>query len=300
MKHLISITLLIFSFTLFAQNKTGIYKKDKPYSGEFITTKTEDLIILSTYKNGLKNGLEYYETSYKEKDSLNYSNGKITNGVQLELTEDGHYFNRGFNFRHYYKNGVKEKTVRDSKTEITYQKDGFTLIYEDGKVRVNTKIKSIVYYNLKNEKTGELKYEDGKLISGKVTITMPKSGFEYIIAEVKNKRLVIKILPNKKFKMYFKRVENTTIPKNFSCKDFKLLEDVFDYNVETQQYLLDDTLLAKSTVVNKTNFTGIGITFKEVNNQILYEIEYHKEKEQVFSNLTFEEMLEKVAELNKK
>ena len=279
---------------------TGIYKKGRPYSGEFSTSQKYGLKILSTYKNGLKNGLEYYETSYGVKDSLNYSNGKITNGVQLELLE-GSY--GGYYFKHYYKDGIKEKTLVNMDTKITYQKDGFTLIYEDGKVLVNTKEKNIMYYNIKNEKIGVLNYEDGKLISGKVTFTIPKSDkLEQISTEVKNNRLITKMLPNKKFKMYFKMVENTTIPKNLSYKDFLLLKRAFVYSNDTemQQYLLDDTLLANATM-NTKDLTGTLVTFKETDNKILYKIEYKKDKKtQMFRNLTFEEMLEKVAELNKK
>jgi len=74
--------------------------------------------------------------------------------------------------------------------------------------------------------------------------------------------------------------------------------------VEIQQYLLDDTLFAKATMKQidfSDYFSGTLVTFREKDNKIFYKIEYKKDKNtQMFRNLTFEEMLKKVAELNKK
>ena len=291
----------------------GIYKKDKPYSGSFITQRTDKLLVLSNYKKGKKEGVEKYITR-SDTYNLLYKNGEIVEGVQLELLKEK-YRNR--TLKHHYTDAVKTKTTFRRGEFITYNENGFVIDnaqmgLQHIKVSVtftNTKktVGSINYFQ-DGEPIGGFQFKNGKLkgkVKHKENTYTARDFFTHIIFEAKEDRIEMTLYPNKKIKLLNKIITPNKIPKNISYKDAELLMSGFidmsepNITLKYEQYLLDGNLLTTAEFVDGKK-TGTLISFKENSEgEIRYSIR-HQDKEtdkKNIDNLSFEEMLEELKKL---
>ncbi len=202
----------------------GIYKNNQPYSGTFITNPKFKTI--STYQDGLKNGIEISETS-ESIDTLYFKNGKPINGIKNEA----HKKKPNYYFSHKYLNGVKVSSRYDyyyQQFSIVYLPHGFSVryLYQNTNKNLYSEIARFYFKNKKHTKgsielfeksksIGRLYFKKGHFTKGKIETN------DFTIFP-KGNLLVAKIhTPTKK---YLSR-ETYTLPKQVSYQDFDVLEN---------------------------------------------------------------------------
>ncbi len=292
----------------------GIYKNNKPFKGEFITTKDDKFRIISKFKNGKKEGYEIYYFNGKI-DSLLYKKGKPIEGIQYELIKEPYTKNI---LKHFYKNGKKYKTILKDKTRITYSNNGFVIDsikyytkvgYDKIRVVFNNKkhTSGTITYYVENSSIGEFEFKEGVLLKGKMAydgiVDKVINGFEIT---VKENTIETILKAHKKFNIYSVLFLPNKIPHKLTYKNYKLLlNGLIDFADKTQkitlkQYLLDGTFISEATYNNEKK-SGVFVNFKEQGGNIVYSIDYHKKGEDKptrIKGLSFDEMLEELKKIN--
>lgn len=285
----------------FIKRVEGVYKVGKPYKGQFLTSKNSGLKILSNYKKGKKEGKEIYETSYNKKDSLHYKNGKIIEGVKLELLE-GSY--GGYYYKHYYKQGKRQKTTAN-KITITYNSAGFTI---NGDIKATVtfsdveKTKGTITYYKNEKQIGFYKFNKNNLLEGNLSLNLLKKSFESVNTQVEKQQIVTTLYPKKEVGLYYKIFRSTRIPEKLSYKNYSEILEGFSFidkkeNMTVKQYLNDNTQITEFNFSEKKSY-GVLIDHKEKKSgEITYSVKkFKKEKKnpEVIKGLTYEEMLKQI------
>jgi len=297
----------------------GTYKNNKPYNGSFVVFK-ENLKTTSNYKDGKKHLYEKYEANDRTIDSLYYENGKIIKGTKFES------FDKAI-FKHFYNNGTLEKIIT---------KEGFglgslaTIIFpKENEFQISFKRKTGLAYNLikvnftnKKRTAGKISYidddgdivigsfnfADGRLTSGKID-AFTKYKMNYSVRVDKEKHLVLR-LKEYDIKYYTEVVFKNSISKNLTYHDAATIIRAFamtkkDKVIKLRQYLNDGTLLTEGFVGEKFDKGTMIEHRRKPDGTIVYTITTYpkdaksKEDKIVISELNFEEMLEKVQNLEK-
>ncbi len=296
----------------------GIYKNNKPYSGAFLTNSDKNLLVVSSYHKGFKDGYEKYipKFGYKGKvDSLLYKKGKPIDGIQYEIIKETYTKNI---LKHFYKNGKKYKTILKDNTEISYTNTGFTIsnikyYYKTGydKIEITFKNKKqtsgTISYYVENISIGDFEFKNGVLLKGKIAfdgiVDKLVSGFEIT---VKGNTIETILKAPEKFNIYSKVSLPNKIPEKMTYKNYNLLlNGLIDFSdkskeVTLKQYLLNNTFISKTTYSDNKK-EGTFVTFKEIEGKIVYNIDYYKNGEGKpikFKNLNFNEMLVQLKKLN--
>ncbi len=292
----------------------GIYKNDKRYSGTFITKRTDELLVISNYKNGKKEGVEKYITK-SDTYNLLYKNDKIVEGVRLEFIKEKY---RHKLLKHYYSNGLKTKTTFRRGEYITYNENGFVIDNAQMglrhlKVAVEfadtKKTAGNIEYFKNNKPIGGFQFKNGELLSGQLKIKNDnKELFTHFLTEVKELSIEMKLYPKTKVGLLNKIIVPNKIPKKISYKDSELIMSGFidmsgpAFNIKIEQYLLDGTLLTTALFIDGKRI-GTFIEFKEnYEGKIIYTIRYKDKTDarKTIDNLSFDDLLKELKKLEKK
>lgn len=296
--------------TLETKEVIGTYKNNKPYNGSFITKREDQLLIISNYKKGKKEGVEKYITK-RDTYKLLYKNGEIVKGIQLELIKEKY---RHRILEHHYTAGIKTKTT-DGNLSVIYKEHGFVIDnFGFGKppIKVEVLFKNtkktagLIKYYQDEKSGGKFQFKEGKLTSGKLKIeTTNEEIFNNYTIEAKTDTIEMILNFDKKSRIKNKILVPNEIPKRLSYKDINLLLNGFfnidnpNPKVKMRQYNLDGSLLATASIIDG-KIIGTFIDFNENHEgKIRYTIRYQDKKgdRKTIKNLSFEEMLKELKKL---
>lgn len=299
----------------------GTYKNDLPYEGQFLTSKQEGLKILSTYKNGKKEGEEIYTDSYGRYEKLYYSNGKIQNGSMLEKVEsDG----REFTFVHDYEAGKRTKTsIRSSfllsKIDIIYTDHGFYFwLYgrNSGLNNVHVEVlfdnleqtSGVINYTKNKKQIGHFEFSEGSIQKGAFELRESIYDFRSVKTELRDNQLLSTVTFTDNAEWYGEVWRSNKIPelnyKNYFFLMFELPLAPISGDFRTKQYLNSGTLLSEAIIEKGKLKEGILINReKQKGGTFLYGL-IQSEKGQPLKDafkiegVTFKKMLQELKKIN--
>jgi len=211
-------------------------------------------------------------------------------------------------FTHYLENDVKVKTEIDHFL-ITYNDKGFGIKNLKENIEANltfsnpNKTKGRITYYKDDEKIGKLKFNNGRLIRGKIKTKISfKNKNIFLKAKVNKKQLLHILKPDKEVGFYMKMMYSTEIPIHLSYKNYEQIIFMFlkQENVSAQFLLNDGTFLSEFNQ-SKNTTEGVLIEYEVKEDKIVYQVYNFIDKSMspvIYANLTFAEMVSKVRKLS--
>lgn len=281
-----------------ADSIVGIYKKGKPFTGYF-HTKERFMEKVEHYKKGIKSGFQYYYgIGYGQKtatDSINYSNGKPYNGVEIEVSTGV--------FKHYYKDGkqtkieVFENYYRgkiDPVFKIMPTSTGF-ITYEATEEKTFEKYNEITYTNERKTKgkvtffiekeKGYLTFDNEKIIDIKIKIIS-----SYITFNIYLEKSNILVAEGKRDDYKIKMYPDYKLPSTPNYINFLSINDFLFRGDGLAKFYINDKLASTCTIKKEQGYNGVVIK-KDKKGLFIYRKHLNGKIIETRKRLTKEELL---------